>query len=129
MPLEKPREWRQCEAEEHRQGQGLQHLGRDRHRADDRQDEEGHDDRMVHRRLALTGHGGSSCAGPVKTQRPRSASPVITPATRPMPKAAITVSVGWWRTRPSALSYRSRIWSLRLMGVSAGGLGRLRDRQ
>ena len=48
-PLEESRKRRQCEAEEDRQGQGLQHLGRQRHRGDDRQDEEGHDDRMVHR--------------------------------------------------------------------------------
>ena len=32
--------------------QGLQHFVRDRHCADDRQDEEGDDDRMVYRRLA-----------------------------------------------------------------------------
>ena len=105
-PLEEPRKRRQCEAEEHRQGQGLEHLGRERHRADDRQDEEGHDGRMVHRGLASSGHGGV----PVRvtrsgrTQRARIASPVISPATRPMPKAATTVSVGWWRTRLSALS-------------------------
>ena len=52
-----PGKRRQCEAEEHRQGQGLQHLGRERHCADDRQDEEGHDGRMVHRGLASSGHG------------------------------------------------------------------------
>ena len=57
-PLEESRKRRQCEAEEHRQGQRLQHLGRERHRGDDRQDEEGHDGRMVHRGLALSGHGG-----------------------------------------------------------------------
>ena len=58
MSLEERRNGRQCEAEEHRHGQGRQHLGRERHRGDDREDEEGHDDRMVHRRLASTGHGG-----------------------------------------------------------------------
>jgi len=35
-PLEESRKWRQCEAEEHCQGQGLQHLGREWHRANDR---------------------------------------------------------------------------------------------
>ena len=92
---------------------------------------------MVHRGLALIGHGGipalqtwisqvgeeagilpvlrgdarpadrseASAGEPSgRTQRARIASPAISPATRPMPKAATTVSVGWRRTRPSALS-------------------------
>jgi hypothetical protein len=58
MPFKETRKWRQCKAEEHCQGQRFQHLGRKRHRGDDRQDEEGHDGRMVHRGLALSGHGG-----------------------------------------------------------------------
>ena len=142
-PLEEPRKRRQCEAEEHRQGQGLQHLGRERHRGDDRQDEEGHDGRMVHRGLALRGHGGVPVRvirisqptrdkltlkindKPQQDQRDRIASPVISPATRPTPKAATTVSVGWWRTRPSASVVTLTDLVAHLVGVPAGGPGRM----
>ena len=47
---------------------GFEHLGRQRHRGDDRQDEEGHDGGMVQRGLALIGHGGIPVRGDLISQ-------------------------------------------------------------
>ena len=67
-----------------------------------------------------------SC-GLVTGQRCRSASPAISPATRPMPKTAATDRAGLWRTAPSALVVAIAHPVDRLVGVPAGGVGRMRD--
>ena len=136
-PLEEPRKRRQCEAEEHRQGQGLQHLGRERHRGDDRQDEEGHDGRMVHRGLALTGHGGVPCGCGCHVcravVRQDSTGSDRQPGDQPGHQADAEGRYHCLRrvaadqTLGTVVAFTDLV--AHLVGVLAGGLGRMRDRR